>query len=284
VTLGSGRVAVVGTGLIGTSVGLGAKRAGAERVAGFDSDPGALAVAVELGAVDFPAESLEEAVDGAGLVVVATPVGAIPARAAEALASAEQGCTVTDVGSTKASICAALAAESRFVGGHPLSGGESEGPHNARADLFTGSTWFLTPLSETDLARYGLVRDFVASLGAEPVAIDPVSHDELVGLTSHLPHALADLLVNHVGAANVAGHDPLATAGASFADMTRVAGANARVWVDIFLDNGQLLADALAGYRLRIEDLEAALRSGDVEAVARSIDEAAQNRRRLPPR
>ena len=90
--------------------------------------------------------------------------------------------------------------------------------------------------------------------------------------------------MSQVAAANVAGHDALATAGARFADMTRIAGANSHVWVDVFLDNAEALADALAGYRLRIEQLEAALRSGDVEAVARSIDEAAQNRRRLPPR
>lgn len=283
-TLRSSRVAVVGTGLVGASVGLAAKDAGVERVAGFDSDPGALSVAVERGAVDSPAASLEEAVEGAELVVVATPVGAIPARVVEALAVTGEGCTVTDVGSTKARICSALAAERRFVGGHPLSGSESEGPHHARADLFIGSTWFLTPLPETDSERYRLVGEFVSSLGAEPVAIDPDSHDELVALTSHLPHVLANLLVNHVGTAEVGGRDALAAAGASFADMTRVAGANPRVWVDIFLDNAQLLADALADYRLRIEQLEAALRNGDVDALMRSIDEAAQNRRRLPPR
>ena len=283
-TLGSGRIAVVGTGLVGASVGRAARRAGVERVAGFDSDPDALAIAVDLGAVDFPAESLQEAVAGAELVVVATPVGAIPARAAEALASTEHDCTVTDVGSTKASICAALAADRRFVGGHPLAGSESQGPHGARADLFEGSTWFLTPLPETDRERSRRLRDFVVSLGAEPVAIDPVAHDRLVALTSHLPHALANALVSQVAAANVAGHEALATAGRSFADMTRIAGANSRVWVDVFLDNAEALADALADHRLRIEQLEAALRSGDVEAVARSIDEAAQNRRRLPPR
>jgi prephenate dehydrogenase len=284
VRLGSGRVAVVGTGLIGASVGLAAKRAGVESVAGFDSDPGALSAAVELGAVDSAAVRLDDVVGGVDLVVVATPVGAIAARVADALALTGHECAVTDVGSTKASICAALAGESRFVGGHPLAGSESQGPHDARADLFEGSTWFLTPLPETERERYRRVRDFVVSLGAEPVAIDPVAHDRLVALTSHLPHALANALVSQVAAANVAGHDALATAGRSFADMTRIAGANSHVWVEVFLDNAEALADALAGYRLRIEQLEAALRSGDVEAVARSIDEAAQNRRRLPPR
>jgi prephenate dehydrogenase len=282
-TLASSRVAVVGTGLIGASVGLAAKRAVAEQVVGYDADPEALAAAAEGGAVDAAAESLEQAVDGAELVVVATPVGAIPACVAGVLAANER-CTVTDVGSTKARICAALAAETRFVGGHPLSGAESHGPRDARADMFAGSTWLLTPLTETDPERYRFVHDVVASFGAEPVAIDPVAHDELVALVSHLPHALANLLVNQVGAANLAGHDAITMAGRSFADMTRVAGANSRVWADIFLDNADTLAGALAEYRLRIEELEAALRNADVDALRRSIDEAAANRRRLRPR
>ena len=275
------RLALVGTGLIGASVGLAAKRAGVERVTGFDSDPDVLAVAVERGSVDVAAESVEEAVAVADLVVVATPVAAIPKRLAEVLESTGPSCSFTDVGSTKAGICSAMAGEGRFVGGHPLCGSEAHGPKNARVDLFDGSTWFLTPLPETDPERYRLVEDFVGSLGAEALAIDPVAHDRLVALTSHLPHALANLLVNHVGGVAVADHDPLATAGGSFRDMTRVAGANPRIWVDILLDNAQYLGDALAEHRYRVEELEELLRRQDAVALTGWIEEAARNRRRL---
>lgn len=274
-------VAVIGTGLIGASVGLAAKAAGVASVTGFDTDREALAVAAARGAVDIAAESLERAVADADLVVVATPLAAIATSVADALASTGPTCTVTDVGSTKTGICSALAGESRFVGGHPLSGSEAHGPSSARVGLFERGTWFLTPVAETDPGRLREAQMFVSSLGAEAVMIDPVAHDELVALTSHLPHALANLLVNHAGAEQVAGHDPLAAAGGSLRDMTRVAGANPRIWVDIFVDNAEPLRRVLAEHRKRVEELEEALRARDVEALARSVEEAARNRERL---
>src|SRR5207253_11318673 len=127
----------------------------------------------------------------------------------------------------------------------------------------------------------GLVHGFVADLGAPPVAVDARAHDRLVALTSHLPHALANLIVNQAGASRVDGHEPLAAAGGSLRDMTRVAGANPRIWVDIFLDNADELRTALADHRRRVEQLEWALEAGDAGFVARWIAEAAGNRRRM---
>ena len=274
-------LAVVGTGLIGASVGLAAKRAGVDRVAGFDPDGEALRAAAVRGAVDEPAASLEAVLAGADLAVVAAPVASLAAQVAAVLETAPDGCTVTDVGSTKTAVCAAAARSPRFVGGHPVCGSEARGPEHAAADLFEGATWFLTPLPETDPAGYRLVHGFVAELGATPVAVDPQAHDRLVALTSHLPHALANLLVNHAGATRVDGHEPLAAAGGSLRDMTRVAGANPRIWVDIFLDNAEELRAALAEHRRRTEQLEGALAAGDAGFLARWIGEAAGNRRRM---
>jgi prephenate dehydrogenase len=155
------------------------------------------------------------------------------------------------------------------------------GPEGARADLFDGATWFLTPHAATDTARYRHLHAFVTSLGAVPVAIDPDAHDRLLALVSHLPHALANLLLNQVGAAPMEGHDPLAAAGASFREMTRVAGANPRIWVDIFLDNAAELRAALVEHRRRVEQLEAALERGDAGFLARWIGEAATKREDL---
>ena len=121
----------------------------------------------------------------------------------------------------------------------------------------------------------------MTTLGARPVAIDPEAHDRLVAVTSHLPHALANILLNHAGAARVDGHDPLATAGGSLRDMTRIAGANPRIWVDIFLENRETLAAALSEHRRRVEQLEAALAEGDAGYLARWIGEAGGNRRRI---
>jgi prephenate dehydrogenase len=162
-----------------------------------------------------------------------------------------------------------------------VCGSEARGPEHASAELFQGATWFLTPLAETDATRYRLVHTFVSGLGATPVAVDPEAHDRIVALTSHLPHVLANLLVNQAGATRIEGHDPLLSAGGSLRDMTRVAGANPRIWVDIFLDNAQALRESLDEHRRRIEKLEDALASGDAGFVARWIGEASGNRRRM---
>jgi prephenate dehydrogenase len=271
-------LAVVGTGLIGASVALAARRAGHDDVRGYDPDPEALRAAAERGAVE-PADSLEDAVRRAELVVVAAPVAQLSSTV-PAVLDASTG-TVTDVGSTKLSVVRAAGAAERFIGGHPVCGSEARGAEHARAELFEGATWFLTPVAATDAARYGDLHSFVTSLGAVPVAVDPDAHDRLVALTSHLPHALANLLVNQAGATRVEGHEPLDAAGGSLRDMTRVAGANPRIWIDIFLENSLALRDALGEHRRRIEQLEAALEAGDAGFLARWIAEASQNRRRI---
>jgi prephenate dehydrogenase len=271
------RLALVGTGLMGASVGLAAKRAGVDWVGGYDADDAAAAAARERGAVDETG-GLEAVLAEADLAVVAAPVTVLPLLVEDVLARAPESCTVTDVGSTKDW---SLRFPGRFVGGHPVCGREAHGPEHATADLFDGATWFLTPVTGTEPDRYRVVHGFVASLGAVPVAIDPQAHDRLVALTSHLPHALANLLVNQAGAGRIEGHDPLSAAGGSLRDMTRVAGANPRIWVDIFLDNGPELVEALAEPRRRVEQLEQALTARDGGYLARWIAEASQNRRRV---
>jgi prephenate dehydrogenase len=274
------KLALVGTGLIGSSVGLAAKHALGAEVSGWDPDPAALAGAAERGAVDRTAASLEAAVADADLAVVAAPVAQLAAQVEEVLRVSPDGCTVTDVGSTKGWI-ADVEPSTRFVGGHPVAGSEAHGPAHARAELFEGATWFLTPSATTDADRYRALHGFVSGLGAIPVAVDPQAHDRLLALTSHLPHALANLLLNQVGANRVEGHEPLAAAGAGLRDMTRIGGANPRIWVDIFLDNADSVRDALAEHRRRVEQLEAALAAGDAGFLARFIGEAGQHRRTL---
>jgi len=272
------RLAIIGTGLIGASVGLAAKRVGAS-VIGFDADRATADVAAERGAVDEIALDVRAALDGADLAVVAVPVGQLAAQVRTVLEASMEGCTVTDVGSTKSAVCAAADGSPRFIGGHPVCGSEARGPDHARAELFESATWFLSPLTHTEPDRYRRVHGFVTELGATPVAIDPNAHDRLVALTSHLPHVLANVLVNQAGATRIDGHEPLSSGGGSLRDMTRVAGANPRIWVDIFLENADALRSSLAEHRQGLEQVEAALESGDAGFLARWIGEAAINRR-----
>ena len=263
------RLAIIGTGPIGASVGLAAKRAGVEVVEGYDFYENVAEAALAKGAVDRTLTMADEALD-ADLVVVAVPVITLQSVLRDVV---EGDATITDVGSTKSNLGEALTS-ANFVGGHPVTGSEAHGPEHATADLFDGATWFLTPTAQTDPERYRLVHGFVSALGATPVAIDPEAHDRLVALTSHLPHALANLLVNQAGASRVEGHEPLAAAGGSLRDMTRVAGANPRIWVDIFLENTAAVRGSLAEHRRLVEQLEAALAARDAGFLARWIGAA----------
>jgi prephenate dehydrogenase len=263
---------------MGTSVALGARERG-DSVTGWDPDAETLAAAEARGAVDG-APSVEAAVADADLAVVAAPIAQLPAAVAAVLAATGDA-TVTDVGSTKSSVVAAAAGSPRFVGGHPISGSETRGPEHASARLFEGATWFLTPVSQTDPARHRQVHGFVTDLGATPVAIDHEAHDRLVALTSHVPHVIANVVANQTGATRVEGHEPLHHAGGSLRDMTRIAGANPRIWVDIFLDNADRIRAELAEHRRRVEQVESALAQGDAGFLARWIGEATGNRRRM---
>ena len=273
-------LSIIGTGLIGASVGLAAKRVGTTQVAGWDPDAETLALAAERGACTA-ASSLDHAVGDGQLVVVAAPVAELPGAVRAVLDRAPEGCTVMDVGSTKGAVCEAAGADGRFVGGHPICGAETRGPGRAAAELFEDATWFLTPVATTDPERFRLAHAFVTALGARPVAIDPQAHDRLVAMTSHLPHVLANVLLNQTGSGRIEGHDPLLAAGGSLRDMTRIGGSNPRIWVDIFLDNREAVVAALAEHRRRVEQVESALQAGDAGFLARWIGEASGHRRRM---
>ncbi len=276
-TAAVGSLAVVGTGLLGASVALAAKRSGVARVSGWDADPATLREARGANAIDAAGASLAEAVASAELVVVAVPVGALVETTREVLASAAAEATVTDVGSTKRALAQALE-DPRFVPGHPLAGGATGGPARAAADLFDGATWFLTPVAATDPARVELVERFVSTLGARAIRLDAEVHDRLLALTSHLPHALANLLMQSIARA---GDEALGYAGASLREMTRVAGANPVVWADIFVENGDLIAEALAAHGAALAEVERALRARDRAFFERWIAEAAETRSRM---
>ena len=271
------RLAVIGTGLLGTSVALAAGRAGT-RCRGFDSDGGVLEQAAARGAIE-PASSLAEAVADAELVIVAVPVGAAPAVAQEVLEAVGENAVVTDVASTKRTL--ATLADPRFVPGHPVAGGATGGPARAAADLFDAATWFLTPTEASAPESIALVERFVASLGARAVRTGAEEHDRLLALTSHLPHALANLLMLRVAEAAASDDAPLAFAGASLREMTRLAGANAAVWSDIFLGNADEIATALDGFRAALDELEQSLQDGDREQIETTIATAAAARERL---
>lgn len=273
------QVAIVGLGLMGGSLGLALRERAGATVVGYDVSAAEAAAARERGCVDDVADSLAAACAGADLVVVATPVSAI-AETVAAVADANPAATITDIGSTKGDVVAAVPepARARFVGGHPMCGSEAHGAAHARPELFQGATWFLAPTVESDAARLADLHGVVTAIGARPVVIDAAEHDAIVALTSHVPHVLANVLATQVGDADVNGHRPLHSVGGSFRDMTRVAGANAGIWIDILLHNRDAVLAALDDAQQRLGAVADALRAADRAYLADWIADAAAAR------
>ncbi len=264
------RIAVVGVGLIGGSVALAARERAGAHVTGFD--PAGVPPGVQ------GADTIADAVAGAELVVVATPVPALEEAVGAALAASDA--VVTDAGSTKRALVDAVD-DPRFVGGHPLAGAETAGAENARADLFEGATWYLTPTPSTEGVAYERLYRFLAQLGARPQAIDAETHDTVMAAVSHLPHVLANVLVAQAARALDAEGERLPATGPSFRDATRVAGAPTAIWRDIYLSNADALATLLDDTIARLGRVRAALASGDADAIAAWNEHAGEERRRL---
>jgi prephenate dehydrogenase len=261
------RVAVLGVGLIGGSIGLASrKRLGAE-VIGFDEDPSTLQRGVELEALDATATSVGEACAEAEVVFCAAPVAALTELAREALAASGPESVVTDVGSTKREIVAALGQDERFIGGHPLAGAETSGVENARAELFEAARWYLTPTTYSSGLLYDRLQRTIAELGARPQAIEAEAHDRLMATVSHLPHVIANVLVTQVAAELDSGEERLPDAGPSLRDTTRVAGANPEIWGDIFTSNREALAAAIDAAIKRLQEASILIGEGDRNAI-----------------
>jgi prephenate dehydrogenase len=262
------RIAVLGVGLIGGSIGLAARTRAGASVRGYDPDPDVCARALALGAIDEQADDVAGAVAGADVVFAATPVGALGETVRLALESAGPDCVVSDVGSTKQALADA-ASDERFVGGHPLAGAETAGVEHAREDLFDGATWYLTPAKgSTAGVLYERLHRLLGRFGARPEAIDAETHDRLMASVSHLPHVLANLLVAETAALLGEESQRLPAVGPSFRDATRVAGANTAIWTDIYMSNRDALIagiDALAG---RLDEVRGWLAAGDARAVS----------------
>jgi prephenate dehydrogenase len=266
--------------LIGGSVGLAARERLGATVRGYDPDAAALATARERGVIDTAATNIAETVTGADTVFVAAPVGALPEAIRTALQAASPETVVTDVGSTKRSIVNATDDE-RFVGGHPLAGAETAGVEHARADLFDGATWYLTPTEQTSGLLYERLHRTIAGIGAQPAAIDAGDHDRILAAVSHLPHVLANVLVTTAGEALPSGAERLTATGPSFRDATRVAGANTSIWADIYLSNADAVTERIDAAIAQLSEIRDRLAQGDREGVAAWNDAAAAERRGL---
>jgi prephenate dehydrogenase len=276
------KVAVLGVGLIGGSIGLAARGRADAEVCGYDPDERVRARALQLGAIDSQAADVADAVAGADVVFAAAPVGSLPEVVRLALAGAKPDCVLSDVGSTKRLLADVAAGDERFIGGHPLTGAETAGVEHAREDLFDGATWYLAPAKgATAGVLYERLHRLLGRFGARPVAIDADTHDRLMACVSHLPHVLANVLVGQAAGALGEGSERLPAVGPSFRDATRVAGANSAIWTDIYLSNRDALIAGIDDFSTRLARVRSALSDGDPQALTTWNEHARAEREAL---
>ena len=279
------RITIAGVGLIGGSLAKAAKERGlVSEVLGFGRTTANLDVARARGLVDRIATSDAEAAD-VDLVVLATPVGTCEPLARRFRPHARPTTILTDVGSVKGGLVAALETAwgdaTRVVGTHPIAGSEAAGAAAARADLFDGRLCILTPTARTDAAVGERVRRLWTSVGARVETMSPETHDRIVGRISHLPHLVAYALVAATAGHSEDGRPVLDYAGTGFLDTTRIGASPAEIWRDIALANRDAIAPALADFRAALAQLERLMLAGDGQALERVLAVAASARRPL---
>ena len=269
------RLSLVGLGLLGGSVAKAARGLRlADEIVAVGRDRERLEPALRDGMVDRVTTDLADGVGGADFCLLATPVATLAALLPAVWTALPADAVLTDVGSTKAAIVRAAErlGEERplaFVGSHPMAGSEQAGYRVSRPDLFRGATVILTPTERTESHAVKRVGAFWEALGGRLVTLDPLTHDRATAAISHLPHLVADALVDAV-----VRMDPrfFEVAGRGFKDTTRIAASDARVWREIFQENRAGLSEALGAFRAALDHLEGLLAAGDVPAIEGALD------------
>ncbi len=266
------RLAILGVGLMGGSLARALRKAHAvTTVIGFDRDERALRRAVELGVIDTYGMVLGEAVDGADLIVLATPLATAGAVFAGMRDSLGESAVITDVGSAKAVVVEAARAQlgtavKRFVPGHPIAGRERSGVEASVADLYTDHRVILTPVAETDADALEMIIRLWQTAGADVVKLEVEQHDTLLAATSHLPHMLAYALVDCLAAMDERERIFQFAAG-GFSDFTRIASSDPVMWHDICFANRQALLAAIEQFDHHLNTLREAISQGDSDTL-----------------
>jgi len=282
------KAALLGTGLIGGSIGIALREKQlVEKIVGWDRDSEAREQAVKRGAVDEKADVALDAVQGADLVVLAVPVLSTVELLKEILPAVEAGALITDVGSTKSRIMETvepiLPDSVYFIGGHPMAGSEESGIKGADPALLENAIYVLTPGYNTPSEMIGKLTGMLEEAGAQPLLLEPETHDRVVASVSHLPHLAASALVQSVaGSGDMELVRTMAAGG--FRDSTRIALANPEVWRDICISNREALRSALDTFKRSIEFLDQYLSESNAEAIEEYLREARDYRSSIPHR
>ncbi len=277
-----GKVAVFGGGLIGGSLGLElCGRKIAREVCFWGRDPEKLGAALSAGACTLHTTDLKEGAVGSEIIVLATPPAVILELMERLLPALEEGMLVIDVGSVKKDIIRKsdeLGFEkygAEFVGCHPMAGSEKTGVQNARPGLFENAPCVITPSPRNTQGMLEKAETFWSTLGARVMRLDPEKHDFAVGVLSHLPHAVSSALLLSAFSALEDNATVSELSGTGFRDMTRIAGASASLWADIYLSNRDNLIAALDAFESSLKGFREAVLSGERERVEKFLENPA---------
>ena len=277
------KVTLVGVGLLGGSLGLALKQRNlAKAVHGYVRRTASVNQCEKLRVVDRALRNILEAVDGADLVVLCTPIAQMHALAQEMLPALRRGAIVTDVGSVKSTVVQQLESMvatrgADFVGSHPMAGAERMGPAAARADLFVNAACAITPTSKSSPQAVKSIEELWKSVGARPVMLTPELHDEFVSRSSHLPHIVAAELANYVLSPAYPREQALLCAN-GFRDTTRIASGSPEMWRDIALANRKNLARVLGVFIEDLQELQLALERADTKTIEEFFGTAKERR------
>lgn len=271
------RAALIGVGLIGGSLALDAKKAGLiGSVAAASRRTETLETAKRRGIADFTTLDVVECVRGADLVVLASPVSAMPGIIKSIADKLDGGAILTDVGSVKGFLVELIEQSvldpSRYVPGHPIAGSEKFGPEAAVEGLFKGKKFILTPTKNTNRDAALKIRKLWEGIGMNVVEMDPFRHDAVLAVTSHLPHLVAYALVNTLMKEKENEPDILDFTAGGFHDFTRIAASSPEMWRDIFLANRSNLIQVLKKFKAAINEIEDLIGRNDAEELWSKLD------------
>ena len=282
-----GRIALIGIGLIGSSIAHAARRAGCvAHIAGYSRSEASRAAAARIGFCDSLHDDMAACAKDADIVVLCLPVGALGEAAATIAPALKPGAILTDVGSVKTAVIRDAGPHVpdgvHFIPGHPIAGTEQSGPESGFATLFDNRWCILTPPPGTDEAAVATLSAFWTALGSKVETMDPRHHDLVLGITSHLPHLIAYTIVGTASdLEDVTRGEGIKYSAGGFRDFTRIAASDPTMWRDVFLNNREAVLEILQRFTEDLTALQRAIRWGDGDTLFKLFERTRAIRRQV---
>ncbi len=283
------QVAIIGTGMMGTSLAIAIKRKKmCGKITGIDRNFENLKTAKNISAIDNYTDCLKDGIADAVLIIFATPILSTFEIAKRIVYAVKKDAVITDIGSTKGEqvykMTELFYQHSNYIGSHPIAGMEKSGAINAVENLYEGKKCIITPTNKTEKFSVEAITRFWESIGCEVTVMDPYEHDRIMSMVSHLPHIIAYALIGSVMERQRSGDTMLQYVGGGLMDYTRIAGSDPVMWRDIFISNSKEIIKSIDRFSGTIENLRQMILEKDFKGIRQFLDEVREIRRQIPNR